>query len=286
MFLSPMLLQKSDTPFNDPDSIAELKLDGIRLLYSHMEAKRLFTRHNNDVSNRFPELMALSVPQGTVLDGELIMTDDEGRPDFEKVMSRFSVTNQIRVEQLAETEPVHFCVFDILKYKGKDVTNLPLLERKALLEKVVTDSQIISKVQYMDGEHGEQLFQLCKERELEGVVMKKKDSRYEIDTRSWSWKKVIAYKQAEVYLMGYRKKEMGWFLGKEKGGRIVPAGVLEFGPSMDERKAFYQISKQIKVSETKDAVFIEPNRLKCEIKFRGYTSKGLIRIPVFERFVV
>ncbi len=251
-----------------------------------MESKRIYTRHNNDVSSRFPELMELPVPEGTVLDGELILTDDKGRPDFEKVMARFSVTNQTRVEQLAVAEPVHFCVFDILRYKGKDVTNLPLLERKALLEKVVPDGSIISKVKYMDGQYGEQLFQLCKEQNLEGVVMKRKDSRYEIDTRSWSWKKVIAYKKAEVYLMGYRKKEMGWFIGQEKGGKVVPAGVLEFGPSMDERKAFYQISKQIKVSETKDAVYIEPNRLKCEIKFRGYTSNGHIRIPVFERFVV
>jgi DNA ligase 1 len=68
-----MLLQESDTPFNDSDSIAELKLDGIRLQYSHMETKIFFTRHHNDVSSLFPELMALPVTQGTIRDGKFFV---------------------------------------------------------------------------------------------------------------------------------------------------------------------------------------------------------------------
>jgi DNA ligase-1 len=76
MFVSPMLLQKTDQPFDDDSYITELKLDGIMLTFSKIDNNvRLYTRHNNDVTYKFPELLTIDIPNGTVLDGEIIVTD-------------------------------------------------------------------------------------------------------------------------------------------------------------------------------------------------------------------
>ncbi|MBT2736550.1 hypothetical protein [Bacillus sp. ISL-7] len=67
MFISPMLLHKTDEPFNHDDYVSEPKMDGFRLVYSYIEDKKLYTRHKTDVTNRFPELLDLNIPIGTVL---------------------------------------------------------------------------------------------------------------------------------------------------------------------------------------------------------------------------
>jgi ATP-dependent DNA ligase len=85
-----MLLHKSDYPFEDDNYISELKLDGFRTILAKFDDKvRIYTRHNNEITSRFPELANLPIHNGTVLDGEIIVTDNLGRPDFEAVMERF-----------------------------------------------------------------------------------------------------------------------------------------------------------------------------------------------------
>src|SRR5213595_1466909 len=85
-----MLLQKIDHPFDDDSYITELKLDGIRLILSKFDHKvKLYTRHNNEVTSKFAELLTIDIPNGTVLDGEIIVSDSTGKPDFEAMMSRF-----------------------------------------------------------------------------------------------------------------------------------------------------------------------------------------------------
>ncbi len=84
MCLFPMLLQKVAEPFDDDSYITELKLDGIRIILSKFNNKvRLYTRHNNEVTSKFPELLNIDISDGTVLDGEIIVTDPDGKPDFE-----------------------------------------------------------------------------------------------------------------------------------------------------------------------------------------------------------
>jgi DNA ligase 1 len=126
MFISPMLLQKTDKPFNHDDYVSELKMDGFRLIYSNLEGKKLYTRHRTNITNRFPELLNLDIPKGTVLDGEVVVTDTSGKPVFEAVMSRFSAFNSEKVKYLSNHEPVSFVVFDVLYHKGEKVTHLPL----------------------------------------------------------------------------------------------------------------------------------------------------------------
>lgn len=161
MFVSPMFLQKANEPFDGDSYITELKLDGIRLILSKIDNKiRLYTRHNNEVTFKFPELQSIDVPDGTVLDGEVIFTDLDGKPDFEAMMGRFQSSNHFLVSDIS------YVVFDVIQYKGKKITNLPLVERKQFLNEIIKqDTSLVSKVQYIEG-HGAAYFDLVQQQGL------------------------------------------------------------------------------------------------------------------------
>lgn len=269
MFISPMLLHKSDEPFDSSDYITELKLDGIRLIYSVDKAgkARLYSRHKNEITSKFPELTALNIPPGTVLDGELIVTDHAGKPDFEAVMTRFMSSR--------DKTPVTFAAFDVIEHEGERVTKLPLLDRKELLADIIpVDSSTLAKTQFIEG-HGIAYFDAVKAQSLEGIVLKRKDSRYEIDKRSHSWLKVINYQYADVLVTGYRKKpkDFGWLLQFEDGRY---AGVMELGVPTKEKVKVYRAPV---IRENDDFAYIEP--IRCRVKYRNLTKAELLRIPSF-----
>lgn len=82
-----MLLHKSNAAFSDSNFLTELKLDGIRLTLSKFDGKvKLYTRHKNEVTAKFKELITIDIPDGTMLDGEIIVTDQDGKPDFEAII--------------------------------------------------------------------------------------------------------------------------------------------------------------------------------------------------------
>ncbi|MDQ6600747.1 ATP-dependent DNA ligase [Bacillus salipaludis] len=275
MFVSPMLLHKTDCPFDDDEYITELKLDGIRLILSKFDDKvRLYTRHNNEVTAKFPELLSIDIPNGTVIDGEIIVTDSEGKPDFEAMMERF--------QSKRSAHRIQYCVFDVIYYKGDKVANLPLVERKELLESFLQPTQEIVLVQWMHG-NGEAYFKLTQDHSLEGVVLKKADSAYKIGKRSHDWLKVINYQYTEAFITGMRKDEFGLLLGVEEGGKIKPAGIMEFMNQTD-RRTFYQRYRNLIIEENNKFIFIDP-QLKCRVKFRNYTKDGKLRIPSFVEYI-
>ncbi|MBT2722851.1 RNA ligase family protein [Bacillus sp. ISL-46] len=273
MFISPMLLHRSKEPFDSNDYITELKLDGIRLIYSVDDAGKvhLYSRHKNEITSKFPEFHNLDIPPGTVLDGELIVSDDKGKPDFEAVMSRFMSSK--------DKTPVTFVAFDVIQHKGERITNLPLLKRKDVLAEIVPeDNTLIAKTQFIEG-HGEAYFDAVKEQALEGIVLKRKDSRYEVGKRSNSWLKVINYQFSDVFVVGYRKqpKNFGLLLAFDDGRY---AGVMELGVPSLARKQIY--SKPV-IREEKDFAFIEP--VKSRVKYRNLTKAGLFRLPSFVELI-
>ncbi|MDY8021137.1 RNA ligase family protein [Paenibacillus polymyxa] len=273
MFVSPMLLHKADKnePFNSNLHLTELKLDGIRLLVDTQDGVRLYTRHENEVTGKFPELIDnIPIESGTTLDGELIVTDSEGKPNFASVMERF--------KSRKSKHKVTFCAFDIINYNGRSVTHLPLIERKEILESAFKDNDYYTKTKFILG-HGIEYFNLTKQQKLEGIVQKDIDSKYEIDKRSNKWLKVIAYDVGEYYIAGYKKDEFGWLLSD--GDRIV--GVLSLAVGTNERKAGYKVFQQLKVKETENTVYIK-EVIKCVVKHRGFTKNNLLRLPEFECF--
>jgi DNA ligase 1 len=264
-----MLLQRSEQPFDDELYITELKLDGIRLILSKFDNKgQLYTRHNNEVTAKFPELLTIDIPDGTVLDGEIIVTDPNGKPDFEAMMRRF----QSRRSSL-ENSTLSYVVFDVIKYKGKSVTMLPLTERRQLLDEIIPqDTSLVAKIKYIEG-HGSAYFDLVQQQGLEGIVLKRKDSRYEVGKRSQSWLKVINYQYEDVMITGLGKGEFGLLLSFLDGR---PAGVMEFMPPAG-RKELYEQQKV--VSEDDKFTMIEP--IKCLVKYRNLSKAGFLRIPSF-----
>lgn len=265
MFVSPMLLQKSDYSFDDDAYISELKLDGVRLILSKWDDRiRLFSRHKNEITARFPELIDLDIPNGTVLDGEFVVSDEQGRPNFEATMQRYmSSKSQLQAQ---------YCVFDIIYFNGKKVTELPLLQRKELLNDVLPPHSFISPVKWLSG-NGLAYFDLVKQQGLEGIVLKKAHSKYQIDTRSKDWLKVINYQYKSVLITGLRKEKFGLSLSFSDGSY---AGLMEYMPPK-ERNEFYKNHRVI--SENENYKFIEP--IEVIVKFRNLTKDGKLRIPSF-----
>jgi DNA ligase-1 len=278
MFVSPMLLNysKNNLPFNSDKHIAELKLDGIRLINSNMDQVNLYSRHNNNITAKFPELHDNPTPKGTILDGELIVTDKEGKPDFESMMTRF--------QSKRKKPPVTFCAFDIIKYKGNDVTGLPLMERKKILEESFIENDYYKRVKVIE-DNSIGYFNVIKQHGLEGIVIKDKASRYEVSKRSWSWMKVINWTEVEVYISGYKKHGFGWLvsIGDEKINH--PVGVVEFGVDIAHKKAFGYFRKQLVIGEDRSFVYLEPI-IRVKVKTRNWTKKGNLRSPVFVEFIL
>lgn len=265
MFVSPMLLQKSNHPFDDESYITELKLDGFRMILSKWDDKiKLYTRHNTDVTAQFPELTNLDIPNGTILDGEVIVTDEQGKPDFEDVMQRFKSKRSLHA--------IEYCTYDIIYLNGEKVANLPLLERKVLLEDTVPNHSHVSVSKYMVG-HANAYFDLVKQQDLEGIVMKKADTTYQINKRSNDWLKVINYQYDTIQITGLRKGEFGLLLSFMDGKY---AGIMEFVPPQ-ERKQLYSMMKVL--DENDKFKYIKP--IECRVKYRNLTKEGKLRIPSF-----
>ncbi|WP_281257624.1 hypothetical protein [Planifilum fimeticola] len=278
-----MLVQKAERPFDNEGIIAEPKMDGFRLILSTIDGMKAYTRHGNEVSARFPELKQFSIPKGTVLDGELIVTDDHGRSDFEWVMKRLQARNPKKIERLVRELPVQYVVFDILYHRGKSVVDLPLVERKALLDEVVKENDVLARIRFIEG-GATGLFQATGDAGLEGIVIKRKDAPYQPGKRSWSWQKVIHWKEAEVVITGYRKDEPGWLISVEEDG-LRPGGIMELGMGPTERKAFYLVAQSIKTHEDRRFVYLEP-RIRCRVKYKKRTHAGFLRETVFQGFVL
>lgn len=280
MFVSPMLAYdaKDNKPFYSKNHIAELKLDGLRCIISNMDKLYIYTRHNHLVTNKFPELYNCPLPEGTILDGELVIMDDQGKPDFEAMSARF-------LSRKNKT-PVTFCAFDILRYKGIDVTGLTLLKRKELLDKAFIENENYKKIKVFEG-NAVDYFEQVRGRGLEGIIMKskKENSKYEIEKRSKQWQKVINWTYADVYISGYRKHNFALLASIDAAdGSKIPVGVIESGVTPIHQKAFDSLKNRLVFKEDKNFAYMEP-RIMARIKTRNWTQNGKLRSPVFMEFV-
>ncbi|MGN7169624.1 ATP-dependent DNA ligase [Paenibacillus cellulositrophicus] len=284
MFIEPMLLATAPGPFSHSNYIFEPKVDGHRLIYSQQAgAIRLYTRHNNDCSRQYPELL-LPFDDDIILDGEVACVDPAtGISDFEAVMTRFQAKKADKIDRLRRALPVTFVIFDILQYKGRDLRELPLTERKAILSSLTLPGTSFGVVPYIEGA-GEELFEQVRAWGMEGMVGKRKNSQY-VSRRSDAWQKVINWSYAEVFITGYRKEEFGWLTAVLDGsGKLRPTGIIEHGPGPKEKKAFYGVSQGIVSGEDKNFVYLDP-LIRGKVKFRNWTKSGMLRTPVFMDFI-
>ncbi|MFD3271537.1 ATP-dependent DNA ligase [Paenibacillus dendritiformis] len=286
MFIPPMLLETSEKPFTDQSYIFEPKFDGHRAILSSIGGRvRIYTRHQNECTPQYPELLAVPFGEDMILDGEIVCIDPAGVVDFEAVMTRFQARRADSINRLMGQLPATYVVFDILSYRGEDLRGLPLMQRKEILASAsLPVSRNIVKTPFIEGA-GEALFADICARSMEGIVCKRMDSTY-VSRRSQAWQKVINWTYAEVWISGYRKDEFGWLVSVEDGaGRLRPAGVIEFGPNRDHKREFYRVAESLITGEDRKNVYLRP-AIRAKIKTRNWTKAGMLRDPVFVEFLI
>ena len=139
--ISPMLLYETQ-PLDDKEYIYELKLDGIRCLaYIDAKSVNLRNKRNKDVTAIYPELAEMNkcVKKRVILDGELVVLDKDGKPDFYALQRRSLMADSFKIGLSARNAPVQFVAYDIIYFDGQDLTDKPLTERKAILSKAVKE---------------------------------------------------------------------------------------------------------------------------------------------------
>ncbi|MDK2821710.1 MAG: bifunctional non-ous end joining protein LigD [Clostridia bacterium] len=187
---------KNDSPFDDPDYNFQVKWDGIRCLaYIAKPNVILYNRKLHARTLQYPELQVLKEASADnfILDGEIISISD-GRPSFPTVMKREQANNPTNVKKLQKEFPISYMVFDILCLNGHSILDAPQEERAEILKPIINNLPSIYAVDTFKGQ-GITLFNSCKEKNLEGIVAKKRNSPYLIGAKSTFWKKIKAYRQ-------------------------------------------------------------------------------------------
>lgn len=202
---TPMTCQTAEAPFSDPAWIYELKYDGFRLIaFGGAGGALLQYRSGQDATARYPELASAlrALPiSDLVLDGEVVVLDRDGRPDFQGIAQRAQLARLSEVQRAALAAPVTYIVFDLLAAAGHDLRGLPLLARKSLLRRIVPS---VGPLRYADHvpAQGEALVAQVVARGLEGVVAKRASSPYRA-TRSKDWLKLKTDPEADFAICGY-----------------------------------------------------------------------------------
>ena len=282
----PMLLNEIKKPFNDPDYIFELKFDGIRtLLFAEPKKITIRNKRGNILNNRYPELLNITkmVTKKVIFDGEIIIMIN-GKPSFDKLQERALLKNKLKIKYFAKTFPVIFIAYDIL-YEDKDLTHLPLIKRKKILNKYHNTENFI-KSECFD-EKGKDLYKLVVKENLEGIVAKKKDSKYYINKRTKDWIKIKNLKDEDFYICGYKEENdkamASLLLGKKKKKNLIYAGTVNIGRKNSEFQFIKKIPINKNPSFTKEGyINLIPN-VKCTILFMEKTKKGFMRQPIYKK---
>jgi DNA ligase-1 len=166
-------------------------LEGHRLLVCLKRGKvTLYTRYGHDCTSQYPELCNVPVDDDVILDGEVVLFDEQGRMDFPGLMSRYRLTRAAAVRSEAGRRPVRYIAFDLLRYRGRDCRACALEDRRRLLRRIMTDNAYYHPLPYCEG-HGEELFAWVQAYRLPGLIAKRKDSPY-VEGRSDAWLKIAA----------------------------------------------------------------------------------------------
>lgn len=210
--MQPMLATPADGALPRGDDWAyEVKWDGVRALCATQSADdgsadwQLLSRTGRDVTVSYPELGGLVAVQGGLLDGEIVLME-AGRPSFEALAERMHVRDARRAAQLAAGRPVTYLVFDVLRLYGVDLTASPYDERRATLERLDLPDHVSLSPVYDDGEA---LWQVTREHGLEGVVAKRRTSRYRPGVRSPDWVKKAHRRTRAALVCGWRPESTG-----------------------------------------------------------------------------
>lgn len=302
-FVEPMKAKLSEAPPKKGEWIYEIKFDGFRALALRgSDEARLLSRNEKDLGAKFPEIMEavakLNVDDA-VIDGEIVALDAEGRSSFQLLQA---------YEMGQERPPIYFYAFDLLRLNGQDLKALPLLERKARLEKLLGKAVGLIRYSASLGDEAESLLEHAKALSLEGLIGKLANSHYEVGRRSGSWVKLKLVQEQELVIGGYSEPSgtrkhfgallVGFFEGKElkfagKVGTGFNTTLLRtlharfskleidecpFADLPEKRKGRY--GQGVTASEMRLCHWVKPE-LVCQVKYAEWTRDNRLRQPVF-----
>lgn len=297
--LVPMLATLVDAPFDDPGWEYEVKWDGYRAVsFLNKGSVEIKSRNQKSFNDKFyPIYQGLSEWKiNAVLDGEVVVINEKGLSDFGALQNWRSE---------ADGDLVYY-VFDILWLDGADLTNLPLKERKVILQSIVTDDSPV-KLGYSIAAEGHAFFEAARDMGLEGIIAKKSNSVYFPGIRSKDWLKIKINKRQEVIIVGYTQNTgssklfSALLLGAYSNGELQYVGKVGTGFKDKQQKEMLAafkplITKESPFDETPDynkpsrfrpnppksnATWLKPE-LVCEVSFTEITSDGVFRHPSFE----
>ncbi len=285
--VTPMLAGITENPFDNNDWLYELKWDGYRALAEIDKGKvRLYSRNNVTFNKDFPEVVnALEkIPGKILLDGEVVAVDDKGIPKFQLLQNHTK----------GSKEKLLFYVFDVLYFDKFDLRNLPIEKRKEILKDIIKENDVL---QISDTfEDGESLFKSAEKLGMEGIIAKRKGSRY-LDHRSTDWLKIKSVNEREFVIGGYTKPKGNRhhfgsiLLGEYVNGKFVYRGLAgtgfddntmkELQTLMDKHKSVnspFQPSELIQTKTVKK--WVKPS-IVVQVKFTEWTDEKLLRHPVY-----
>jgi len=281
---TPMLLSEQKKPFNDSEYIYELKFDGIRaIVFGNKKKVIIKNRHGENITHKFPELQEIRkiLDKNTILDGEIVMLEN-GKPSLSKLQERNHLKDQRKITYQAQANPVLFVCFDLLYY-GKNYIAFPLYERKKVLAKL-KDNDVFVKITYISTK-GIELFQNVQKNQLEGIVAKKKQSPYQISTRSENWVKIKNKNREKFWIYGYeenvKSNVISLMLAEKKAKNFLPVGKVTMAKknTLYEKLKRQEILENLSDSPEKKKVYVPPI-YQCTVEYLEKTKKNHLRHPV------
>jgi len=302
--VKPMLAVPVDKPFDNKDWVFEIKWDGVRSILFLNKSKNILeiqARSGMTITHRYPEIAAIAksavqCEDSVVLDGEIVVLNSEGVPDFQRHQKRMNVDSKKDIESLSQSTPSTYFVFDILHLDGRNLKQLEFLERRAILSKVLKVRSPRMRISDYIEEWGKAVFDNAVNMRLEGVVGKQKYSKYLEGVRSPSWVKIKSVVTQDCVVIGYTRGEgnrEGYF-----GSLILAAyihGKLQFIGHSGSGFTSAQVQESFKKLErlkttrcpidfvpyvNREPVWVRP-KMVIEVKFNGWTLDQIMRAPIF-----
>src|SRR6266852_1174729 len=283
-----MLAETREGPFSKDGWIFEVKLDGYRMRAASQDGEPiLYSRKGLEYTESFPEIARAvkAIPfEGVVLDGELVVLNEAGRPNFNMLQARARLGAR-EAKRAAIEAPATLYVFDLLAFGGYDLRKLPLIKRKEILKKILPQTGPLRYSEHFE-KNGEALYEQVVKLGLEGIMAKKADSPYR-SGRSGDWLKIRADR-----IDGFGSLHVGAY----KDGKLIycgRAGSGFSGAQLDEISAeLLSLVRKTPPCEPPehgalpkgpDHTWVEP-KLICDVRYKEITKDGLLRQSVFLRF--
>src|SRR5919197_3559880 len=267
--IQPMLASVMDAPLDDPALVYEPKYDGIRAI-ADIDPKRgvtLWSRLGNEKTHQFPEITsalekwARRQKELVVLDGEIVALDGQGEPTgFQRLQGR------IHVRSAVPSDNVAFIAFDVLHRGRSDLRDLPLLERRAILERLFgrTGSPLLRISQMARGD-GRALYQEALARSWEGLIAKRADSQYKSGKRTPDWRKLKIVHEQEFVIGGWTEPRQtrtffgALLLGVYEGDHFVYVGHTGTGFNQKELERVWRLLKAREIPKSPFSTLIKTN---------------------------